>query len=78
MAQVIGFVGRIASGKDTAADYLRDRVGANVFRMGDLVREIADAKHEPKDRHHLHQISEHHRQQEGARALAERVADRIA
>ncbi len=77
MTQVIGFVGRIASGKETAADYLRDRIGAHVFRMGDLLREDAATEHVQADRHHLHELSRRRFREVGGRALAERIAHRI-
>lgn len=38
--KIVAFVGRIASGKGTAAGYLHDRYGAEVFTFSDILRDV--------------------------------------
>lgn len=55
---VFGFVGQMASGKGTAAAYLKETHGAVTFRFSTVLRDILDRLYLPHDRANIQRISQ--------------------
>lgn len=55
---IIGLVGRIGSGKGTAAAYLRDRYGAAIFSFSDPLRDVLQRLNLEISRDHFVRLSE--------------------
>lgn len=55
---IIGLVGRVASGKGTAADYLKGRYRADVFTYSQPLKDVLTRLALPVDRDHLVKMSE--------------------
>ncbi len=54
---IIGFVGDIAAGKGTLADYLTLKYNSNTYRFSTMLRDILDRIHTDKTRENLQNIS---------------------
>lgn len=54
---ILGFVGQLASGKGTAAAYLKKNYGAEVYRFSTMLRDVADRLYIPQTRENLQKIS---------------------
>ncbi len=76
MAAVIGLVGRLASGKGTAARYLAERHGAAIVRYSDALREALGLFDLPVSRENMQDLSTILRQRFGENVLARAVARR--
>lgn len=76
MAAVIGLVGRLASGKGTAARYLAERHGAAIVRYSDSLREGLGIFDLPVTRENMQDLSTVLRQRFGENVLARAVARR--
>lgn len=74
MAAVIGLVGRLASGKGTAARYLAERHGAAIVRYSDALREALGLFDLPVSRENMQDLSTILRQRFGENVLAKAVA----
>ena len=55
---IIGLVGRVASGKGTAAGYWQEHYDATVFTYSQPLRDVLERLHLPVDRDHLIRMSE--------------------
>ncbi|HOX97217.1 MAG TPA: hypothetical protein PL066_02600, partial [bacterium] len=58
MALIMGFVGPIASGKDAAVDYIKQKMGAEVFGFSEVLKDILQLLYLPADRDKLIKLSE--------------------
>lgn len=76
--KIIGLVGMPAAGKDTAADYLRQRYGAVTVGFSDSLRDVLRRFDLPVDRDHLIKLSEALRATFGDDLLARAVAADLA
>lgn len=74
MAAVIGLVGRLASGKGTAAKYLAERHSAAIVRYSDALREALGLFDMPISRENMQDLSTILRQRFGENVLAKAVA----
>jgi dephospho-CoA kinase len=74
---VIGVVGRNASGKDELLDYLHERCSLPVLSVGDIARELAEEEGVEPTRENLHEISERYLERHGSRYFVERLIERI-
>ncbi len=74
---IIGFVGEIGAGKDTAADYLTEQYQATKVSFGTMLMQIAQTLHLPNDREHLTRISEMVRHEFGQDMLAKVIAEDV-
>ncbi len=72
--KIIGIVGLIGSGKDTAEEYISEKYGYKSISMGDVLREIAASEGCGMDRDSLQNL----RVKKGRTFLAEEVAQRIS
>lgn len=77
MALVVGFVGPIASGKDAAVDYIKQKMGAEVFGFSDVLKEILALLYLPADRDHLTKLSEIVREAFGDDVLAKTIVAKV-
>jgi|SRR3989338_79469 len=73
---IIGITGTNASGKDTAADYLKNK-GYSHYSLSDIVREECDVRGLPKDRDTLRELANELRRNFGADVLAKRAIEKI-
>ena len=73
---IIGITGTMASGKDTAAEYLKEK-GCAHYSLSDIVREECDARGLPKDRDTLRELANELRRDFGADILASRAIEKI-
>ncbi len=74
--RVIGFVGRQASGKTTAANTLKEK-GIPAIRMGDTVRKITKSRGLSLNEKNIGQVASELRSKEGMDAIAKRTIPRI-
>jgi dephospho-CoA kinase len=58
MALIVGFVGPIASGKDAAVAYLRDKYQAEIFGFSEVLKDILELLYLSADRDKLIKLSE--------------------
>ncbi len=70
---ILGFVGRMASGKGTAAAYLKQKYGASTYRFSDPLHNILHRLHLENSRDNLVKISEHVRSAFGEDILAKTI-----
>lgn len=77
MALVLGFVGPIASGKDAAVNYIKQKMGAEVFGFSDVLKEILALMYLPADRDHLTKLSEILREAFGNDILAKNIVTKV-
>ncbi|PIR74295.1 MAG: hypothetical protein COU35_03310 [Candidatus Magasanikbacteria bacterium CG10_big_fil_rev_8_21_14_0_10_47_10] len=74
MKIVIGLVGQLASGKGTAAAYLKEKHGASTYRFSSILRDIADRLYLDQSRGNLQLISQVLRQNIREDLLSEVIA----
>lgn len=67
---ILGFAGEIASGKGTAANYLRERHGAVAYRFSTMLRDVLKRLRLPEDRATIQKLSTWLRKEFGEDLLA--------
>jgi len=72
---IIGFAGRIASGKGTVARYLEEKHNASIHRFSKMLRDIADRLYIEQSRENLQNISEALRNTFGDDTLAKVMSE---
>jgi len=72
--KIIGIVGQIASGKGTAAEYLKETYGASTYRFSTMLRDILSRIYIEHSRENLQDLSYILRQQFGEETLAKTMA----
>lgn len=77
MKTVIGIIGPIASGKDTAAAYLAKKLGCPIFEISGHLKELATQKGVPHDRQSLIEFGNHIVKQHGGHYLPKTLLGRI-
>ncbi len=75
--RVIGFVGDIGSGKDSAAEYICKKYGYRNISMGDIVREILKKSGKPENRENLDALQKEIVAKHGAEFFAKEVLKKI-
>lgn len=74
---ILGFVGRIAAGKSTVGQYLKDKHNASIHRFSTVLREIASRLYLEQNRDNLQKISSALRQAFGDDILAKTIAEEV-
>jgi len=74
---ILGFIGRIAAGKGTVAQYLKDKHNASIHRFSTMLRDIADRMYIEQSRDNLQKISSALRQTFGDDILAKTMAEEV-
>jgi len=74
---VLGFTGLIASGKGTAAKYLKEKYGATTYRFSSMLRDALDRFYLPQTRENMVAISECLRQTFGQDLMAKVIAEDV-
>ncbi|MBI4170892.1 MAG: AAA family ATPase [Candidatus Aenigmarchaeota archaeon] len=77
MVSVIGIVGPIGSGKDTAADYIAEKYGYTIFSFRDAVREVAEKEGLEPDRENMQKVSREYRDKYGEQVFAQIILEKI-
>ncbi|MFA6307891.1 MAG: AAA family ATPase [Patescibacteria group bacterium] len=78
MAKIIlGFTGLIASGKGTAAEYLKEKYGADTFRFSTMLRDVMDRLYIPQSRENFQIISPVLRKAFGQDLMAKVMAEDV-
>ena len=75
--EVVGVVGRIGSGKDEVVKYLQERCSAEMFSVGDVVRETARQENVTPTRTNLHRLSSRYMKDHGPDVFMRRLIHRI-
>jgi dephospho-CoA kinase len=75
--RVIGAVGKIGSGKDTAVKYISSKCSIHTFSIGDIAREIARNEGLPATRESLQKITEEYYEKYGRTYFVEETIRRI-
>jgi dephospho-CoA kinase len=75
--KIIGLIGPIASGKDTAAKYISERTGFEIFTISDVLREEAKERNIPLIRQNLIDLSRKFSKENGDHYLAEVLLKKI-
>lgn len=75
---IFGFTGLMASGKDAATVYLKDKYGAAIFSFSRMLRDVLDRFYLEQTRVNLVNLSEILRQRFGENLLARTMAKDIA
>ena len=74
---VIALTGRNGSGKDTAAEYLRDAYGYAIYSTGEVVRQMARKRGEALTRDSLHDISREMIEEYGREVFVKTLLDQV-
>lgn len=74
---IIGLIGEIASGKDTAADYLTKKYNFAKISFSEPLREILDMLYLPQNRSNMANLGHDLRQRFGADILSQTVKNNI-
>ncbi len=77
MVSVIGLVGPIGSGKDTAADYIAGKYGYTIFSFRDAVAEATEKEGLEPDRENMQKVSREMRDKLGENVFAKMVLEKI-
>jgi len=72
--KIIGIVGQIASGKGTAAEYLKKTYGASTYRFSTMLRDILNRLYIDQSRHNIQTLSTTLRENYGEDTLAKTMA----
>ena len=75
---ILGFVGQMASGKDTAADYIEANYTGKNYSFSDMLGDVLKRYHLDKNRDNLVKISEAMREYFGDDILAKTMANDVA
>ncbi len=71
---ILGFVGQMSSGKDTAADYIEQQYNGKNYSFSDMLGDVLKRYHLKKNRDNLIKISEAMREYFGEDILAKTMA----
>lgn len=71
---ILGFAGQMASGKDTAADYIEEKYNGKNYSFSDMLGDVLKRYHLDKNRDNLIKISEAMREYFGEDILAKTMA----
>ena len=74
---IFGFVGQMASGKDTAADYLEEKYNGKNFSFSDMLGDVLKRYHLELNRDNYIKISEAMRENFGDEVLSKTMANDI-
>lgn len=74
---IIGFVGKIASGKSEAARYIKKEYGFGTCKFSSVLREVLDSLYLDQTRENLTKLSESLRGKFGGDILSKVVAERV-
>lgn len=74
---VIALTGRNGSGKDTAAEYLRDAYGYAIYSTGEVVRQVARKRDKAMTRDSLHDISREMLEEYGREVFVKTLLDQV-
>ncbi len=74
---ILGLVGQLASGKDSAKKYLIENYGASGHRFSSMLRDVLNRLYIPVSRHNLQDLSLILRQKFGEDALARVIAEEV-
>ena len=74
---IFGFVGQMASGKDTAADYLEEKYNGKNFSFSDMLGDVLKRYHLELNRDNYIKISEAMRENFGDEVLSKTMAEDI-
>lgn len=74
---ILGFTGQMASGKSTAASYLKKKYGATSHRFSTVLRDILKRAHLEQNRENLQTISRILRQNFSEEILAKSIAEDV-
>ncbi|MFA6254460.1 MAG: AAA family ATPase [Patescibacteria group bacterium] len=74
---IIGFIGKIAAGKGTVGQYLKEKQNASIHRFSTMLRDIADRLYIEQSRENLQKISGALRQNFGDDVLAKVMAQDV-
>lgn len=77
MVSVIGIVGPIGSGKDTAADYIAQKYGYNVFSFRDMIAELMKKEGIEPNRENMQTFSREKRNAEGEDVFSRALLNKI-
>ncbi len=77
MVSVIGIVGPIGSGKDTAADYISQKYGYNVFSFRDMIAELMKKEGIESNRENMQAFSREKRNAEGEDVFSRALLNKI-
>lgn len=74
---ILGFVGKLASGKDASKKYLEEKYGASSHRFSTALRDILNRLYIPIDRQNLQDLSLDLRNRFGSDTLARVIAEDV-
>ena len=74
---ILGFTGLMASGKSTAAKYIKEKYGANTYRFSTALRDVLDRLYLPHKREHMQKLSTVLRESFGEEVLAKIMAEDV-
>jgi len=77
MKLILGFVGQIASGKGTAAAYLKEKHHASVHRFSTMLRDVLNRLYLEVDRDNLQKLSSAIREFFGSDTLSKVIAEDV-
>jgi len=74
---ILGLVGEIAAGKDTVADYLKDKYQSETISFSRPLRDILDTLYLPQTRQNLAKLGDNLRADFGQDLLSRVIADKV-
>lgn len=74
---ILGLTGQIATGKGTAAAYLKEKYSASTYRFSTILRDLVDRIYIPQSRENLQDLSEFLRERFGEDVLAKVMAEDV-
>lgn len=77
MKIILGFVGQMASGKDTSADYIAEKYNGKNYSFSQMLGDVLERYHLTKNRDNLVKISEAMREKFGEDILAKTMAEDV-
>jgi dephospho-CoA kinase len=77
MVSVVGIVGPIGSGKDTAADYIAEKYGYRIFSFRDVVREETEKGGIEPNRENMQKVGRELRDREGENVFSKIILKKI-
>ena len=75
---IIGFVGKIASGKDVSKKYLEEKYGVHSYRYSTVLRDILNRLYQPINRQNMQNLSLDLRTRFGSDLLAQVIIEDIS
>jgi len=77
MKKILGIIGRIGAGKDTASDYIAEKYGFEVIAFRDIVKEVTEKEGLEANRENMQKVGKRYRDEQGQEVFTKLIFEKI-